>query len=51
VERITQKGYRVDYWVLPEHKPTTFPVVYRVDGWKVVRVIPKEGSFSGLPRR
>jgi predicted alpha/beta superfamily hydrolase len=40
VERIAQK-YRVDYWVLPEHKQTSYPVVYSVDGWKVVRIVPK----------
>mgnify|MGYP001061011657 CR=1 FL=1 len=51
VEQIVQRGYRIDYWVLPEHKPTAFPIVYRVDGWKVVRVIPKEGGVSERFRR
>jgi hypothetical protein len=48
VEHVAQR-YRIDYWVLPEHKRTTFPVVYRTDGWKVVRVIPKGGIATERP--
>jgi hypothetical protein len=48
VERVARR-YRIDYWVLPEHKRTTFPVVYRTDGWKVVRVIPKGGIATERP--
>jgi|YNPBryunderm2012_1023409.scaffolds.fasta_scaffold14955_2 hypothetical protein len=50
VERIAQK-YRVDYWVLPEGKQTTYPVIYRVEGWKVVRVIPTDGRAEQQLRR
>jgi tRNA(fMet)-specific endonuclease VapC len=48
VEHVARR-YRIDYWVLPEHKRTTFPVVYRTDGWKVVRVIPKGGIATERP--
>ncbi|MCC6443571.1 MAG: hypothetical protein IT210_08980 [Armatimonadetes bacterium] len=37
VGRLTHT-YKIDYWVVPKHHPSRFPVQYRDHSWKVLRI-------------